>query len=79
MYHVIVDKYHAMRSDLSMLRHVIQTRPCCVDRGGRRHSVKGWMALDRTKRHAFLRSCLEAHHANRRLYLAVVTGHGDGV
>lgn len=74
MYHVIVDKFHAMRSDVSVLKHVIRTRPVCVDRGGRRHSIKGWLAIDRASRHAFLRGVLAAHHENRALYLSVVSG-----
>lgn len=70
MYHVIVDKYHAGRSNRSMLRHVISTRQAVLDAG----SIKGWLVLDRERRHAFLRGCVAAHEENRALYRAVVGG-----
>jgi hypothetical protein len=73
IYHVIVDKYYVLASDVSVLKDVILTRPASLRRG-RRPSIKGWLATDRTKRHAFLRGVLEAHHENRALYLAVVGG-----
>jgi len=71
MYHVIVDKYHAGRSNRSMLRHVIMTRPCARESKG---GFAGWMRQDRQLRHAFLRGVLQAHEANRAIYRAVVGG-----